>query len=672
MDANAPGWNTLTGEMDRKQISFNTHYDITPNLTFIAEGFYSDRVSEQRLRPEPLLGDTIATYNSNGTVQFAGLIIPANAPGNTTGSAITAYLTPVQFGPRIYDQNSQTARIHVGLAGTVLKNYKWEVGAVDQENTEDLAIKNSGNWNHLAQITGQIPCTDVPGGCTNSLPNVQPNWFNGPNNIFTPAQLAYLKYTRHDAQYANERYAFANIGGPIITLPAGDLKFSVGAEHREEHLEYTPDQLTSEGWTANAAQPTAGSYQVTSAYAEFFVPVLKDTFLAKNLEINISGRHDSYNLFGDADTYKIGVNWQITEEVRFRGAWSTGFRAPQISELFGGQSVSDNGASGDPCETNFALKAGGNSNVGTGKLTAGSTCSKAVAGGAAVTNFTDPLDQIGGSQLQTLTGGSTALKPEQAHQITAGFVLTPRFAPGLSFSADYYRIFVSHAILDGGIAGATSNDFILNGCYGPQQNQSFCADVIRNSAGVITQINSLNTNAGYQVVSGLDLDLAYDTRRAHLQLPIPGYLQADLQMSKTIQDYQINIDGSVSNYVSFFDTNNETIVPTWRGVVNFDYHVFDFVVHWDTRYTEAMDNFSGSAKGYANYIPNEFYSAVSVTYMINHLGALKHSKLTFGVDNVFDKNPPFLNSDSTCKCNTIAGPYDVVGRYFFSRLSAAF
>ena len=40
-----------------------------------------------------------------------------------------------------------------------------------------------------------------------------------------------------------------------------------------------------------------------------------------------------------------------------------------------------------------------------------------------------------------------------------------------------------------------------------------------------------------------------------------------------------------------------------------------------------------------------------------------------GINNLADKDPPFLGSDSICKCNSLAGPYDFVGRFFYTRIS---
>src|SRR3984893_7387864 len=112
LNAGAPGWNYLTQGLDRKEISLNSHYDIAPYTRFVLEGFFSDRTSKGSLRPEPLLGDTI------GTTAFAGFFVPDYAPGNATGQTITAFLTPDQFVPRRYEDNSQTSRVRAGFEGT--------------------------------------------------------------------------------------------------------------------------------------------------------------------------------------------------------------------------------------------------------------------------------------------------------------------------------------------------------------------------------------------------------------------------------------------------------------------------------------------------------------------------------------------------------------------------
>ncbi len=693
LNAGGPGWNYLTGELDRKQISFSGHYNITDNISVVGEGFFTDRNSAQSLRPEPLLGDAIATF-VNGSPVFAGFVVPNFAPGNTTGQDITAFLTPVQFGPRRYNQESQTYRIRFGLEGTLAGKYDWEFGYVTQENSTVTEVHNEGDFNHLAQITGQIQCIDVPGGCSpntlpagnshslanggpSMLPTVMPNFFNGPN-IFTAQQVKYLTFTNTDRNKASERYFYANIGGPLFDLPAGTVKGSVGFEHRTEHLADTPDILVQEGWAPNQSNPTNGGYNVSSIFGEMNIPVLKDTMLVKSLTLAPSIRFDHYSNFGNSTTGKIGVDWQVFDDVRVRGSYWTGFRAPSTAELFGGQLISDISASGDPCDTrpNF----NGNANAGTGLTGAGKACAVALTGktngsimfsGGALTQYFSPQNVTQNNQEQILIGGNSALQPETAKGWGAGIVYNPHFVPGFTFDVDYYHTELANTILTGGVAGVTSPDIVLNGCYGVAQRADFCSLIHRNAAGTIIQIDSLNTNLGQAVVEGLDFEFTFDTGRQHWDLPmVGGALRADLQLSYLITSTQTQADGTIADYPGTFVYANEGVYPRWKGILNLDYKKSAWTVHWDTRFIEHVDSIDGATAG--NRIPTMWYNDMSVSYAFAKLGPAKEARVTLGIDNLFDQDPPFARSDSICKCNSLAGPYDFVGRFFYGRISTSF
>jgi len=670
MNAGGPGWNWLTGAMDRKQISFTSHYDILPQLTFIADGFYTSRVSDQSLRPEPLLGDTIAT-----TV-FAGFVVPSYAPGNTTGQDITAFLTPTQFGPRRYHQQSDTVRFRTGFEGKLFDKFDFEAGYVYETNTTRSETRNEGNFNHLAQITGQITCVDVPGGCTNGLPTSMPNFFNGPN-MFTAAQVKYLTFTNTDHNDSSENYIYANISGALFELPYGTLRGALGVETRREHLSDSPDQLVQEGWGPNQSGPTTGGYSVNSVYAELNIPVVKDLPFLKSVVLTPSGRYDDYSTFGSAKTGKIGLDWELTEDVRIRSTYSTGFRAPSVAELFGGQVISDLTASGDPCDTR-AAGINGNANVGKGVLSAGSNCAVALAGvpgaetGGVVTNYQSPQNNVTQNQEQVLIGGNPHLNPELSRGVGVGLVLTPHQLPGLSFEADYYRTKIRNAVLIGGIASVTSPDVVLLGCYGSQQLKSFCPLIHRNAAGTITQIDSLNSNFGTNVVEGIDFQVSYDTAAAHLDLPFPGSIAVDLQAGLLIKNDQDQADGSVAHLIGKFVYANEGINPKWKGVFSADYKLNEWTFHWDTRFVGHTESVDGGPSVSGNRIPEYYYNDLSLAYAFNDMLGMKTGRVIFGVDNLFDKEPPFLSGDSICKCNSLAGPYDFVGRFFFGRLSTSF
>jgi iron complex outermembrane receptor protein len=695
MNAGGPGWNTLAGELERKQISFNGHYNLSDHIRFVASGFFSERTSEQLLRPEPLLGDAIATV-VGGQVVYPGLIIPTFAPGNTTGKDITAFLTPVQFGPRDYKQTSDTYRIRVGLEGDIANKWNWEIGYVEQQNHTEDDIANSGNWQHLGQMTGYYACVNVPGGCVpNTLPNSDPhslanggpatlpanmpNFFNGPN-MFTPEQVAYLKFTARDHNNSVERYAYANIDGPLFDLPFGTVKGAIGGEYRQEYLADNPDPLVSEGYAANTTQPTSGGYNVGAVYGELSIPVLTDLPLAKSLVLNPSIRWDHYTTFGDSTTYKIALNYEITRDIRIRGSYSTGFRAPSTAELFGGNAITNLTASGDPCDTRPGVN--GNANAGTGLTSAGSTCAVALANvsnavftNGALTQFFSGSNAQKDAQQEVLIGGNSKLKPEKSIDWGVGVVVTPRFAPGLSLEADYYNDTITNAILSGGYSDAATSpgpDLVLNGCYGPAQNQTFCSLIHRNAIGSIIQIDSLNANFGVEKVEGIDYELTYDTAAAHLDMPIPGAFRFDLEVSQLLKHTNQNPDGSVNVAQGTFQYATEAIQPRWKAQLNVDYHTGGWTGHYDTRFLGHTKNIDGSAQVYGNETPDIFYHDIAVSYRFDRLGFAKSAQFTFGIDNLFDQNPPFLGGDSICKCNTLAGPYDIVGRFFYAKLSSQF
>jgi iron complex outermembrane recepter protein len=265
------------------------------------------------------------------------------------------------------------------------------------------------------------------------------------------------------------------------------------------------------------------------------------------------------------------------------------------------------------------------------------------------------------------------LSPEKSFQYGFGAVFTPPWTPGLMASVDYYNIRIDNTILTGGIVNATSVDAVLLGCYGPAQNTAYCSLIRRDPvSGAIVQINSLNANFGIARVTGIDYELGYDMAKAQLNLPFPGSFSFDLQLEEQYKNTQTNADGTVSSFVGFFQYANEVINPHWKGLATIEYNLAPFTFHWDTRYIEGMQSFDGGPNRAGNEIPAYYYHNVSVAYDLKNLGTVKNIHLVAGVNNLLDKDPPFLTADSICKCNTLAGPYDVIGRFVFVRASTTF
>src|SRR5439155_24680831 len=141
--------------------------------------------------------------------------------------------------------------------------------------------------------------------------------------------------------------------------------------------------------------PVDASNNVFEFAAEVNVPLLKGLPMVQDLAVDIAGRYTNYSTSGEAETWKIGPNWQVNELLRIRGTMSVDIRAPNLNDLYQPVGISSTGFRD--------ILTGGNNST----------------------------------QLQNV--GNAGLKPEVAHSVTVGMVLTPDFIPGFTMSVDYFQ-----------------------------------------------------------------------------------------------------------------------------------------------------------------------------------------------------------------------------------------
>src|SRR5690606_17607776 len=101
------------------------------------------------------------------------------------------------------------------------------------------------------------------------------------NSLADPEVQAFLYKQEHALGRTETNNYFANLTGSLWTLPAGELGFAVGVEHRKEEGGFTPDAIAQSGDSTNLASgPTYGSYSLDEVYAELSIPVLADAAFA--------------------------------------------------------------------------------------------------------------------------------------------------------------------------------------------------------------------------------------------------------------------------------------------------------------------------------------------------------------------------------------------------------
>jgi iron complex outermembrane receptor protein len=680
----------LTGSLDEKQANFTGHYDITDGITAVFDGFYTNRDSQEELNPEPLGANVFTPKFPQGLLlpayyqQTVGGPLLANPyfpkalyrsleganPSTTTQLAM--YTRRFEDGPRVYTEDVNTYRFHFGFEGTVYDDYNWEVGYYYGRSESTDRVANEVNFDHLEKLVGLIPCgADAAQGC--SIAN-----FLGYNTL-TKAQAAYLVFDNTDTNGYGESTAFGNISGPvplIPELPGGPIKASIGFEYRTENGFDSPDSIVAQGDSTVSASPTSGGYTVGSGYIEVKAPVLKDLPFVKSFDVDASSRYDYYSTFGRALTYKAGIDYAVSDDFRLRGANSTGFRAPQIKELYGGQFQTAPGGD-DPCATG-------------GAYAFTPACLKVNGGNPG------NLTQI--NQLSAIAGGNSSLKPETSQSWSIGGVFTPTVVPNFSFAVDYYTILVRNEISSYDANG------LLASCYGGVQyvisQAASCALITRqgkNGTGNLGFVYTLNGNIADENTSGIDFETSYGFDAEAVGIPGGGHFTVNGSGTYLLADDLAGLGAGFSpcsgskgcsQYAGTFSNTDAGAgggEPRWKATLTLGYSQDDWSFQWTTRYYGGVhaspDNAGNNCAyqqyglsatcptvGAGDYPGNEaagiFYHDIAIGY--------NHDNITVivGVDNLFDKDPPYLTANGDVYIGD-AG-YDAVGRMCYLKTTVKF
>jgi iron complex outermembrane recepter protein len=553
----------LVSGLDRTQINLTTHYDLLPNVTAVLEAFYTDRKSQESLNPEPIGAGTptpqfpsaflIPVYLQNGQLNPAN---PTNNPAyaatliaNGAGPNEPVALSTRRFenGDRLYSDDITTYRIRAGLEGTAWGQYDWQVGYLYGKSDASYTILNEANFYHISQQLGINPCgTAVAQGCSIA------NYFG--YQSLTPAQAKYSVFDNSSTTDLEMQNVYGNFSGPIYTLPAGPLTGAIGFEYRTDGINDTPNPVTAQGDAALFQLPTQGSYSTASGYVELNIPILANMPFVKTLTADVSSRYDFNTTFGRALTYKAGLDWAVTDDIRFRGNHSTGFRAPQVKELYAGVE-SNSPAGSDPCYGGLSALSG----------VVATQCALDFKESGLPTSAQPPKINQYGAYL----GGNPLLKPETSSEWTFGSVFTPSFAPGVTVTADYYTVLVRNEI-------ATYNaNALVADCYEGASyvvSQTAACNLVgfghRGADGSMGPIDTFNTNIGDELTQGIDVTTSYGFDVQKIGVPVPGNMLLTGSVNYLLKDNVTALGSTYKNAGTFNEgVNAGTAEPRWKALL---------------------------------------------------------------------------------------------------------
>jgi outer membrane receptor protein involved in Fe transport len=260
------------------------------------------------------------------------------------------------------------------------------------------------------------------------------------------------------------------------------------------------------------------------------------------------------------------------------------------------------------------------------------------------------------SQYNTLIGGSIELAPEKSDTYSAGFVLTPSFLEGLTLSVDYYDIDVQDAISE------ISPETTLLQCI---ETGTFC-DLVRRGtndslwlglASPTNGISGLSQNIGFFRVKGVDMEVTYTMEVGSL-----GTVSVNNVLGWIDSWEQEEYEGAgVVNCEGIYGGSCETPTVKTRNRLQ---TIWD--TPWNVDLSLVWRYIGGVDQEFTDDPPTDI-SSQSYIDVAGNWQATEWLNIRAGVNNVFDKEPPFVPQGVTARenGNTYPGAYDALGQYWF-------
>jgi outer membrane receptor protein involved in Fe transport len=665
--------NLIMTPQERSSIFVNGTYKLGDHVEAYVTGYHNKTRSAFQLAPgllQTAQGLNISAdsfYNPFGNQAFPG---QGTEFSQTAGNFNTRQ---VEAGNRSANIATTTDQIHTGLRGDFSvwsQDWNWDAGLgyghIGQDiitgGLPNVASLNPGLGPSFLGGDGVVRCgtpTAVVANCT-------------PFNIFNtndPATIAALRAATSPALSNNrsiQRVYSVDLNGGLFNLPAGTVQLALGGSYRKEYTASTIDPvLTIDPITGTCAlgsqcsSPLTGAYNVKEAYAELFVPILSDLPFAKSLNVTIGDRYSKFSTFGSTNNTKFAVEWRPITDLLLRGTVSEVFRAPTISDVFQSPLSDAPSLSSDPCD---------------GITVASPACVGVPLNGTFVNRNVAQQQQtnglLSGSQFSGLQLG-----PERGKSFDLGAVYSPSYIDGLSLSVDAWHVYLNDVITS---IGAQQ---VLNLCA--SGNDAFCPLIRRvqggSQAGQIIQIVEPTGNLGRSNTAGVDFSGRY-------RLPQFDFGNFTLGLDATYLRYY-NIDtapGTAGNeklkFAGKFGSFGSSLAsacptgggvclfPRWRGQGFVNWTLGNFDASWRMRYIGRFQIDEDLNTGVLLKYGATTYNDVSLGYNIAPI----NTRVDFGVNNLFDKQAPLLYADNTLNANTDPSNFDLLGRYFWARVTVKF
>ncbi|GFD87947.1 hypothetical protein KUL152_01730 [Tenacibaculum sp. KUL152] len=409
-------------------------------------------------------------------------------------------ILPGGFTPRFGGTVTDMSLVF-GTRGELDNDITYDVSLNLGQNEVDFAISNTIN----PSLGPDTPFEFSPGRYTQSEQTLDID-FTKPFDIGLYEPL----FVATGFQYRNESYeSFAGDTASYEIGPLATQGFGIG----------------SNGFPGLAANSQG---RVSRNNIALYIDA--EAYITENFMLAGALRYEDFSDFGDTTKGKIAFRWQALENIAFRGAFSTGFKAPTLGQ------------------SNVR-------NVTTAFGTGGQLIDRATL------PPTDPVSQLKGGE---------QLTPEESESITFGVVAD--FDNGLFITADYYNIELTDRISTASGIALTEEDIATLLAQGISDASSFSEiSFFTNDFDTTTEGVDVVANYSMDMMGGeTKFSLAYNWTSTEVD-----------RASDNISDFRIRMLEDNLPAVRYSATANHTN-GDWRFLARMNYYGSIFEDHLDS------------------------------------------------------------------------------------------
>jgi len=260
--------------------------------------------------------------------------------------------------------------------------------------------------------------------------------------------------------------------------------------NRQDQQIGDPVQAAGDQLGFNAVPNAKFLQQIDAFFGEIKIPFVTSTMnipFVNTFEIDYAYRFEQFedrdltnpgphlkNTFDNGGNNRVTVGYRPIPDLLLRGTWGESFRSPAPADLF------------FPTFQDFP-----------------------VVFDAVKRNTLQPPEGV-------WIRGNPALKPEISTNWTAGLVYSPKFVPGFTLTADWYQIYTTNVIVNGDdfaqvliTQGVVDPDGFGNGSGTVDGPGGTGLGITRDDNGNLIGVDSVPGNAGVRFVQGLDIAATY-------------------------------------------------------------------------------------------------------------------------------------------------------------------